>query len=242
MKPVAEVVVFGCGQLGMDVAGQLQQLAHRMLLVSDDQGQVDEALSRGFDAVRLNYTDDEDLCSIGIGGGVKTIFCLFQEDSENVFLALSARALDVELKIVCAAESGQSHSKLLAAGANKIIDPYQISANRIYNLLSRPLMVEMLEQTIFGEHLDMAEIEICEGSSLDGSRISQLDFSRNYNLILLGIVDKELGDNLMFTLGGPDNKLDPGDILVVIGPDQEIMRLRADITAGSKEMMFADTD
>lgn len=236
-----EVIVFGCGSLGLEVAEQLNMLNHKLLLVSNNSEKVECALSRGLDATKLDYTDDDALRSVGIGGEVKNIFCLFQEDSENVFLTLSARALAPQLKIVCAAESGLSHSKLMAAGANKIIDPYEISARHVHDLISRPLMVDMMEHTIFGEHLDMAEIEVARDSSLSGLRISQLDFSRSFNLILLGIVDRELGDNMMFTLGGPDNVLDPGDILVLIGPGEEITRFRADLDAGRVEGLLIES-
>ena len=44
--------------------------------------------------------------------------------------------------------------------------------------------------------------------------------------IILGVVDLELGNQLIFTNSGVDHRLDAGDILVVIGLKQEIVRLR----------------
>ena len=47
-------------------------------------------------------------------------------------------------------------------------------------------------------------------------------------MILLGVVDRELGDEFIFATTGTDHKLDSGDVLVVIGPAEEIEKFRAD--------------
>ena len=47
-----------------------------------------------------------------------------------------------------------------------------------------------------------------------------------YNLFLIGVVDKELGDKLYFSLGEQDHKLDVGDILVVLGANRDIRKFK----------------
>ncbi|WP_340121615.1 NAD-binding protein [Methylobacter svalbardensis] len=42
---------------------------------------------------------------------------------DNVFLTVSARAIDKNITIVAIVDDPESAEKLLAAGANKIIDP-----------------------------------------------------------------------------------------------------------------------
>ncbi len=43
-------------------------------------------------------------------------------------------------------------------------------------------------------------------------------------------MDRELGNEFIFRLSGIDHKLDPSDLLVVIGAKDEIERLKADIS------------
>jgi len=46
-----------------------------------------------------DLTDDLTLLDVSIGGHIKIMFCLHEEDSENVFLAISARAMGPDLNI-----------------------------------------------------------------------------------------------------------------------------------------------
>ena len=55
------------------------------------------------------------------------------------------------------------------------------------------------------------------------------DWSERFNLVLLGVVDKERSKDLRFVTGGVDYKLDAGDVLVVLGPTQEIVAFKREI-------------
>ncbi|RDH90718.1 MAG: TrkA family potassium uptake protein [endosymbiont of Seepiophila jonesi] len=225
----SDTLIFGCGPMGQEVAEQLIGRKLPVYMYSSDLDRVAEVLAKGFDAAVLDYTDDDKLRQAGIGEWVKVIFCLFPEEAKNVFLTLSARALDLDLKIICVSESPQSGQKLFAAGASKVIDPYEISGRKMHELIARPMIVDMLEHTVFGKHLDIAEIEIPLDSCLSGYPLSALDLGRRYNVVLMGVVDVEMSDSLIFSTSGVDHKLDAGDMLVVIGPTVEITRLKGDL-------------
>ncbi len=227
------IVIFGCGRQAMSVAERLRGRVQDLLVVTSDESDVSLAQSKGFSVVQIDYTDDEALRSIGIGRWVSTIFCMFPEEPQNVFLTISARALDPRLQIVSITESRAAGQKLLAAGATKVIDPYEITGKKIHELIRHPLVVETLEHTVLGQaNLDLAEIEVERASPLAGRRLSELDVGRRFNLILLGVVDLELGKRLTFRTLGLDHRLDVGDMLVVIGPRDEIERFRAALRDG----------
>ncbi|MCG8485846.1 MAG: NAD-binding protein [Candidatus Thiodiazotropha sp.] len=230
-----DTLIFGCGALGHEVAMQLSERGIQVYLYSNNLDEVGGLLAKGLQAAVIDYTDDEKLLGIGIGDWVKTVFCLFSEEPKNLFLTLSARALDPDLKIVCVAESIESSERLMAAGATKVIDPYEISGQRVHEMIARPYLVEMLENTVFGKHIDIAEIEIPDSSALAGMVLSDLELNKKYDLIVLGVVDLELGNQLIFTNSGVDHHLDAGDILVVIGGKQEIERLKQGMSADAGE-------
>jgi voltage-gated potassium channel len=230
-----DTLIFGCGALGHEVAKQLLERGIEVFLYSNNLDEVGLLLAKGLQAGVIDYTDDEKLLGIGIGDWVKTIFCLFAEEPKNLFLTLSARALDPELKIVCVSESVESSGRLLAAGATKVIDPYEISGQRVHDMIMRPYLVEMLENTVFSRHIDIAEIMIPENSEISGIQLSDLQLAKRYNLIVLGVVDLELGSRLIFSNSGVDHRLDAGDILVVIGSKPELNRLREEMSDNRSE-------
>jgi voltage-gated potassium channel len=230
-----ETLIFGCGAMGYEVAVQMKERGIEVCLYSNEPNEVADMLSKGLNAVLIDYTDDDNLRQIGIGKGVETIFCLFTDEPQNLFLTLSARALDPTLKIICVCESVTSGAKLITAGASKVIDPYEISGHRVHELIARPYLVEMLESTVFGKYVDIAEIEIPASSSLSGTPLEDLHLDKRYNLIVMGLVDLELGSELIFSSSGVKHLIDAGDMLVVIGPAEEITRLREDVVANRLE-------
>lgn len=226
MKP--RFAVFGCNPLAIEVAWRLSMSKTPFVMVDGDAARVDAASKEGLVAELIDYTDDEALRSVGIGSHIEGMFGLFSEDSENVFLAISARALDPHLRIVAVCQAPEAAPKLLAAGADKVVDPYEISGARVHELIERPEVVDLLEQTVFGQQdLNAAEIIIPRHSWLHGVHLSALRKVMTQNLILLGVVDLERGRDLILSTRGIDHKLDYDDVLVVIGARSEIDAFRA---------------
>ena len=220
----AKLALFGCNPLAIEVAWRLTMLQRPFIMLDRDAKLVEQACQEGLAADRIDYTDDEALRAIGIGGkDIDGVFCLLKEDSENVFLAISARALAPDLRIVAVCQAPEAAPKLLAAGADKVVDPYEISGARVHELIERPEVVELMEQTVFGmQDLNIAEITIPHSSWVHGVRLSELRRHMAQNVILLGVVDLERGRDLIFSTRGIDHNLDHDDVLVVIGPQRQV--------------------
>lgn len=224
-----QVVIFGCGPLGRAVADSLSARAFSFLLVDADSGEVADVQARGFEATELDFTDDDALRSVGIGSWARFVFCVFEEPSRNLFLTLSARALAPRLTIVSTSESLESRSKLIAAGASKTIDPYVITGRWIHDLIRRPMILETVQRTLLGEaNLELAEITVTPSSVLAGQRFDDIDLSA-YNLLLMGLVDRRHGAQFVFRTSEPDHRVGSGDVLVLIGPGEEIQRFRNEV-------------
>lgn len=231
-----KVAVFGYNSLSFEAISRLNPKIHDIIIIEPDSSLAVLANKNNYKTVNIDYRKDEDLKSIGIGSDIETIFCFMPEDCKNVFLTLSARAIDPDLNIIAIVEKPQSAEKLIAAGATKIIDPYQICGQKIHELIKKPDITNIIDHTVFGRHdLHVAEIKIPEGSHLEGSYSSQLTLNEDHNLVLLGIVDKELGDELHFAIGEIDHKLDASDILVVLGPSREIQAFKKEVALKTKD-------
>lgn len=225
-----KIAVFGYNCLSFEAISRLDQQSHDILIVEPDPSLHLLAEEKGYKTESIDYRSDEDLKSIGIGVDIDTIFCFLPEDSANVFLTISARAIDKNLTIISIVDDPKAAEKLIAAGANKIIDPYQICGQKIHDLIIKPVITNIIDHTVFGRHdLHVAEITIPENSFLENTFTSSLNINLKHNLILLGIVDKELGEELLFSIAEKDHKLDAGDILVVLGPSREIKAFKKEV-------------
>ncbi|MDF1584670.1 MAG: NAD-binding protein [Methyloprofundus sp.] len=224
------IAIFGYNSMSFELIYQLSQKEHKLIILDADPEKIEQALQKELPAQLMDYRQDDDLIALGIGSTVETLFCFLESDSENVFLTLSARVLDKKLKIISVVNQPESAEKLLAAGANKIIDPFEICSKKAYQLLTKPSITWVLDEAVFGRaDLNMAEVLIPENSCLDNTLISELHLNELYNLFLIGVVDKELGEKLYFSLGEQDHMLDTGDILVVLGSSRDIKNFKKEI-------------
>ncbi len=226
-----KVLLFGCNALVNEVAGQLDSRGIEFIIISQDKDCLKKLDANKKNVKRIDYTDDEQLKAIGIGTNVDTIFSFFEEDAKNVYLIISAKYINPDLLIITLSQSPDSAEKLQAAGADKVIDPYKFSGRKIVNMIKRPLISETIEHVIFGQSsINMAEIVINQQSFLNGLLLQDAQLSIHYNLILLGIVDRQSGNEFTFKLSNIHYKIKAGDLLVVIGSSDDIEHLKADIS------------
>ncbi len=227
---IKRIIIFGYNPQSFALAKRLDSEEHEVTIADSDEDRLTLAADKGFTTVKVDYRSDDELKKIGIGRNIDILFCFFSEDCENVFLTLSARAIAKDMEIISVVEESESAHKLLAAGANKIINPYTICGNQIYERIKRPVISELMDNVVFGRSdLHLAELEIPKGSGLINSKASNLKLHESNNLILIGLIDKKSGSDLLFTLSEQEHYLDSGDILVVLGPSREIKTLQSAI-------------
>ncbi|HEY8219273.1 MAG TPA: NAD-binding protein [Methylobacter sp.] len=224
------IAVFGYGIMSLEAMKRLNQEQYSIIFIAKDEAEAALVEEQGFGAKIIDFRNDDELRSVGIGADVDILFCFYPRDSDNVFLTISARAMDKNITIVAIVDDPASSEKLLAAGANKIIDPYEICGRKTHEMLTKPDITNILDDTVFGRHdLNMAQIEILKGSCLENTKTSDLRLNEKHNLILIGVVDRELGDQLHFAIGEKEHCLDAGDVLVVMGPATEIKAFKKEV-------------
>jgi len=224
------IAIFGYEKLAVDIADYLNNVSNDVIVLDSNEENISQAAKRGFEAAVVDYSRDVELREIGIGIDINTVFCLLPDDAENIFLVISVRAIDPQVPIVSIADTPDSIPKFLAAGADKVIDPYEISGLKIWRILRKPLVSQVMEQTLMSEQdLNLAQVPVARSSFLDGRLVGDSRLRDYYDLVLLGMVDRALGDEFIFRTQGLRHRLDAEDILVVIGPRDEIERLKKDL-------------
>jgi len=226
------IALFGYYRSAVEVAYYLRNGDYRLVIIDDDPINLEKAKNAGYETAELDFRNDSELAKLGLGETIDTVFCLFPDDAENVFLTLSARSLAPEIRIYSIAHGKSAVSNLLAAGADKVIETEAISGQRILDIITRPIVTTILDQTLFGQaNLNVTELKIPKESAFVGNIVSQLEFESRYNLILLGIVDLELEEHFVYSKKVLNKRLQVGDILVVIGPRDASAHLKQDLMA-----------
>jgi len=225
-----KIAVFGDPRMALEALSKFDKETCETIYAAQKTYDAEYIKDQGFQAEVVDFRDDSALHALGIGVDINYLFCFFAADSDNVFLTISARALDKNLNIIATVDEPDSADKLLAAGANKIIGPYEISGRKPFEILTKPEITHILDQSVYRRHtLNIAEIEIPENSWLENRKTSELKLNERHNLLLLGVVDKEIGDQLHFAVGDKEYVLNAGDVLVVMGPAKEIKAFKDEL-------------
>ncbi len=225
-----KVVIFGYTKTGREIAKLLQDDEYEVEIIDENPLQVGEANRDGFFAQHSTFSDDKDLQDVGIGSGVEALFCASDDDSLNLFVTLSARNLDKNLKILTLIKKMQDEKKMLLAGANRTISPHSVGAIKAFRIIQKPKVSQVLNRfSLLKNRLSITEFEIPKDSLLDGIYFKEIDIIKESNLIFLGILDKELGDEFIFFSKGINHKIDHGDIVVVLGSKRDIKNFKKKI-------------
>ena len=109
--------------------------------------------------------------------------------AENVFTVLSARVINPKIFIVSRAIEEENESKLLKAGANRVVKPYEIGGYRMTQVLLRPGVVDFIDIIARDRRIDLhiEEIDVRPGSSLIGQKLSEAPIRNKLNIIIIAI-------------------------------------------------------
>ncbi len=222
-------IVAGYGRLGQRIVRDLRAAGRAVVVIDqrdDRAAQLDEA---GIPFVQDNAEEEETLRQSGIERAAGLVLVLPQ-DAANVFVALTAREVmqGRELFIVARTNEQTSLNKLRRAGADKVISPLEIGADRIAQTILRPRVDRFMEKVLGVGSLDfdLEEVMIESGSLLDGRSLVEVDFRRRFQAIVVGVLQAETGEWRF----NPDARLPlaAGDALIVLATPAQLNTIRAE--------------
>lgn len=221
------VIVYGYTSLGSKIAATLKDKNYEVLVVDFDEENLLKAKKNEFEIYNYTLLNDDELISLGIENEIDSIFCVSKSDKNNLFVTLSVRNLNSKLKIIAVSRTKAESKKLLVAGATKVLNPNDLGALKIYRNLTKPLMTKVLDDILFTKSdLNISQIYINKNSIFNQKYLKNIKVHKQYNILLLGIMDKELGDKFIFKTKGINHKIDEGDILVIVGKNNDLQRFR----------------
>ncbi|HLO36679.1 MAG TPA: potassium channel protein, partial [Candidatus Deferrimicrobium sp.] len=214
-------ILCGYGRVGSTVARELVDAGLRIVVVDLQAASLARARRDGHLVVEGDATADATLREAGIEQA-RGLVATTDSDANNVYVVLSARAINPRLFVVARANAEGSEAKLAQAGADRVVSPYTMAGRQVAALAVRPRVVDFIDAALsHGElRFSIEEIEITPDGPLAGRTVGQL---RDEGVFSLAIVR---GDADYEANPPTERVLAAGDTLVVSGSTQRMTALR----------------
>ena len=216
-------IICGFGRVGRRVANEFRHEGAQFVVLDFSAEAKEAAEEAGVLFIEGNGIDDDDLRAAGVDRA-RGLIAASDDDADNVYITLSARAQNEGLLIVARASTEEAAKKLQRAGANRIVQPYQAAGRTMANLLLRPQVTAFVDvmTTASGEDLRFEEIEVTSDSGRGGKSIRELDIRQRTGALIVALRKR---DGTFDTTPTPDAVLDVGDILIAAGTEEELRAL-----------------
>jgi Trk K+ transport system NAD-binding subunit len=169
-------------------------------------------------------TDEAVLVGAGVARA-STVATVLPNDAANVFITLSARSLNKALRIIARGETPSTETKLLQAGADKVVMPTHIGAERIAEMILFPETARFIrgsermgefEKVLVDLGLEIEVVVVREASQAAGLTIGELERRAAGAFFVVQVNPR---DDEPTTRPAPGTVISPGDGLVVVGRD-----------------------
>ena len=216
-------IVCGAGEVGHNVIVELLRARKRVICVEISHEKLD-ALHRRLETpilcIQGDATEDEVLLACGIDRAAGIIAAL-QEDRDNLFVAVTARQLKDDLRIIARASNDGAATKMKRAGADAVVCPNTIGGLRMASVLLRPTVVGLMDLIVRDSAqslLSVEEFNIPEASPLNGSSLSHSGIRQVSNSLVLLVVTES---GPVFN-PSPQLTLEAGMTIVALGELDEL--------------------
>lgn len=224
------VIICGYGRIGQQLAHELNEAREGFVIIERDPTKFAMAQASGYACLTADATDESALLAAGIDRA-RVLATVLPNDATNVFITLSARSLNPGLQIIARGEIPSTERKLIHAGADKVVLPMHIGAERIAEMILYPSTDQIMDESTSLRDLKRALHEI-------GLEMEALTIPRNSGLAKATVSEAERrGDGSFFIIQiEREGKVfaRPGKHYILEAGDSVILVMRGNnVTAGA---------
>jgi len=218
-------IVCGADKVAQEVIKEFKDAKVKFVVISEKQDENTENTLKDVLYMVSDPTSDETLQKAMVSDAKGLISCL-DTDKENLFVVLSSRNLNPNLKIVSLAKEETSISKLLKAGANNVILPEVIGGKRMASMILRPRVCSFLDvmttTTEEGLSLKLEEFTVPKKSSITGVSLADAHIPQKTGLLVVAVKKKS---GFLYNPSS-STTIESSDILIVLGKDEQFRRFK----------------
>lgn len=228
-KLSGHVIICGLGRHGREVVEHFEKHTSPYVIIDKNEEKIAAYVNRVEPDNLLfivgDATEDEILEKANIQGAAHIIAAL-PDDTENLYVVLTARGLAPDINIISRFSNPRSEKKLRMAGANKVLMPEQIGGFYMATMITKPGAIDFLSYLGQGHAKDVGLEEIrykslppeWKGKSLKEMHVRD---ATGANIISLNHADGKIDLN-----PEPDSVLEPGGSYIVLGNNKQLSQLK----------------
>jgi voltage-gated potassium channel len=218
-------IICGFGRIGQIVAREFMRQDVQLVVIERDPERMQAAIDSGYLAVEADASSEDVLRRVGIARA-RGLIAAVSTDADNVFAILTARLLRPDLFIIARAETEEAKAKLVRAGADRVLSPYQIGGLQLAQTALRPAVVDFVQLATGSDNLDlnMEQVQIGTDTALAGRTIVQANLRQRFGVVVVGI---QRASGAMEFNPPPETAMQVGDYLVVLGQAKNLRELEA---------------
>jgi voltage-gated potassium channel len=216
------VIVCGFGRVGMGTWTELRARGVDVVVVESDADRALAAGDAGAVVITGDATHNDVLELAGVHEAQALVACV-ADDSDNLVVALSSKALRPELRVVCRATEIEAERKLRLAGADAVVAPQAVGAERLALMAMQPELAQVFDVIVAGSPVEfrVEELDIATDCEVAGKTIQDSGIRQGSGALILAIEGSE--DHVLLNPGA-EVTLSPGDRLVVVGTKEQVDR------------------
>ncbi len=207
--------IIGLGLFGTQLAKELYDEGHNVLVIDNDEDSVEKIADRVTKAVTMDAKNRDSLAQLKINKYDCVIVCTANDLATLVIVTMNLKALEVP-KIICKVQNETDQEVLEALGAAQCIIPEHVAAANLSKKLTSRHVLDFMQ---LSEEHGIMEIAIPE--SWCNKSIIDLKIRSAYGLNIIGI---KHNDHLTVDFE-PTYVLQSSDELVVIGNNNNLAKL-----------------
>ncbi|MBL7747672.1 MAG: potassium channel protein [Chitinophagaceae bacterium] len=224
------VILCGYGRNGQQAANILKGHDVPFIIIEKNAELMQKMEDEGKRLLHItgDGTDDDILRLAGVERA-RALITTLPVDAQNVFIVLSARSLNPQLKIITRASEASSVAKMRKAGANNVIMPDYIGGTHMATLVSKPDVVEFID-FLSGEegHSIHMEAVACESLPVHmrGKPLKEIMNWNKTGVNCIGIKDAE---GKFFINPPEDTVIREKMKIIVLGTRQQITSMNGNL-------------
>lgn len=216
-------ILCGWGLKGRHVLEELLRTRRNCVVVENNAEKIQKLSEMKVLVVEGDATQDSTLKAAGIERAAGLITAL-PTDKDNLFVLISARGLNKNIRIVAKVDEMEAREKFLRSGANAAVSGNYIAGLRMASEMIRPDAVTFLDSMLRdNSQLRVEDVIVGEGSKFVGKTLSSCDPLQDARVLLFSV--KRNGE-YQFNPSGSTH-IHGGDTLIVIGYPEQISTLRS---------------
>ena len=164
-------VICAYGRVGRAVLEELRRRGYTLVVIESKPELEPLLAEHGVRYIPGDPADESVLRQAGIERA-RGLICAVDSDAANVFITLTARALNPGLRIIARASERTSIDKLVRAGPTRL-SPYGLTGRRMAVLAVQPSVLEVLDLLNLGSDIRLEEVGVRAGTHLDSLTIAE---------------------------------------------------------------------